>query len=895
MGFIAGTKLGPYEILRPIGAGGFGQVYKARDTRLNRFVAIKVLPEHLSKDPTLAVRFEREAKTLASLSHPHICPVYDVGKENDADFIVMEFLEGLTLAQRLGKGALPIEDALEIGADLADALAAAHRAGITHRDVKPGNVMLTKSGPKLLDFGLAKTHLHAVSFGVQSDAPTAAASLTGQGTILGTLQYMAPEQLEGKESDARTDIFAFGTVLYEMVTGNKPFLGTSAVRLIGSILKDTPKSVSALQPVAPETLDRIVSKCLAKDPEDRWQSARDLGDALRWVDNRSSATNQALPKPKTPTIKWALLLGLVAVALLAGIAIGFPIWNTPRATPSPLRFTIDLPAGDVLMNSDRPAIAISPNGKIPAYVAIRNGVQQLFLHFMDTFDFKPISDTDGAISPFFSSDSEWVGFLTDTGIYKVSVRGGAVVPVAKMGTKTSGAAWSDHGQIAFGFIGTPSPLFQVPEAGGESQPLTQQSSQERTHRWPDFLPGGKSVLFAVSTSNFSWNQAQIVEQELSPAGKRSILVQGATQPRYAASGHLLYAQGGTIMAAPFDGVGGPGTAVPVQDGVQQYASTGAAQYGVSSTGTLVYVAGGLDPERSNLVWVGRTTRQERMLNAEPRSYRNPRISPDGTRVVVTADAGESQLWIYDLAHDTLRRLTPSEGKLSTLGVWSPNSKRVAFASQRDGPQSIYWQLADGSGGVERLTTGERQSPNSFSPDGNLLAIVENTPTDAGRDILIVNLSDKKVLPFLRTLADEGAPMFSPVDGRWLAYSSNVTNRMEVYVRPYPGPGAEHKISKDGGTEPVWNANGRELFFRDGDKMMSVLFDPKSGDPVGKPAVLFEGTYYPTAGSFPNYDVSRDGQQFLMLKPIAPQSSAPTQIHVVVNWFEELKKKVPAKP
>jgi eukaryotic-like serine/threonine-protein kinase len=890
-----GRHLGPYEILSSIGAGGMGEVYRARDTRLNRIVAIKVLPTHLADRFELRERFEREARAIASLNHPHICVLYDIGRQDSIDYLVMEYLEGETLAQRLLKGALPLDEVLQYAIEIADALDKAHRKGVTHRDLKPGNVMITKSGTKLLDFGLAKLKQEVAPANLPlSDLPTAKDRLTAQGTIVGTLQYMAPEQLEGKEVDARTDIFAFGAVVYEMATGKKAFEGKSQASLIAAILEREPPAMSSLQPMTPPALGRGIKKCLAKEPDDRWHAAKDLCDELKWITESGSQVTLV----PTVSAKGFRALGrreliFSGAALLSGAAIsGVAIWNlkpAPAPTPQPVtRTVIDLPQGQQLSGLDNgPVVTLSPDGTHLAYVARQGGTQQIYLRAMDSLGSKPIPDTEGAIEPFFSPDGQWLGFFAGGTLKKVSVSGGASLALSDVGTPR-GASWGSQGMIAFSSTATLA-LQQVPDAGGAPQPLTSPGKGELTHGWPEFMPSGRAVLFAAgSTINFTNSQIAV---QAGGTGERRNLTPAGTQPRYAASGHLIYAQGGSLMAVPFDPqrLTATGAAVPVVEGVLQSASSGAAQYSLSATGSLVYVSGGVQSAQTRLVWVSRNG-AEQPVAAPAHAYQGPRVSPDGRRVAVGIAEQETQVWLYDLSRDTLTRLT-FEGNTNQTPVWTPDGKRIAFISNKEGQQNIFWQLADGSGGLERLTTSEyTDAPVSWSPDGQLLAFFEVNPTTQ-RDIWVLRMGDRKALPFLRTRFNETVPRFSP-DGRWLAYVSDESGRFEIYVQPFPGPGGKWQISTEGGTEPAWNPNGRELFYRSGGKMMAVDITMQPGFAAGKPRMLFEGPYLPTPLTFPNYDVSPDGQRFLMLKPSESAGAAPTQINVVLNWFEELKQKVP---
>ena len=887
-----GRKLGSYQVISLLGAGGMGEVYRARDTRLDRIVAIKVLPRQFANRSDLRERLEREARTIASLNHPHICVLHDIGRQDGVDYLVLEYLEGETLAQRLAKGPLPLEHVLHYAIEIADALDKAHRKGITHRDLKPGNIMLTKSGTKLLDFGLAKLRHEAAPPTPLSELTTVGDPVTEQGMILGTLQYMAPEQVEGKtdQIDARTDIFAFGAVVYEMATGKKAFEGGSQARVIGAILKDDPPSISSLQPRIPAALDRVVKICLAKDPDERWQSASDLRRELRWIAEGGAQNGFSSARDKgKPSASRRILMMALACVLIAAIAT-VALWN--RKSPASLqpvsRFALTLPSGQSLAGisgSRAHSLVISPDGSQIAYVASQSGVQQLFLKLINSLESRPVAGTEGSQMPFFSPDSQWLGFFTGDGkLKKVSVSGGPVVALSDLAKlSVTGASWGLRGEIV---IGTLFGLVQVQATGGTPEPLSTVEAGEGEHIWPEFLPGGDAVVYVQGTP--ANPQVAVYSTK---TRKHHVLAAGS-DPLYSPTGHLLYVLSGVLMAAPFDArrfeITGP--AVPLVEGLMQYSYTASlplsADYSLSTNGTLVYVPGAARTTPLKMVWVNRNGAVQ-PLSAPARAYVMPKISPDGRRIAVGVSDKDSQVWIYDLAQGTLNRLT-FQGTNNTAPLWSPDGKRIAFISNQAGQRNIFWQFADGSGGLERLTTSPSVDiPNSFSPDGKLLAYAE-IDLSTGYDILVIGLGDRKPKPFLQTPRNENVPLFSS-DGRWMAYASDESGRFEIYVVPYPGPGGKWQISTEGGREPAWNRNGRELFYRNGEKMMAVAINTQSGFSASTPKVLFEGRYQTLTSSTPNYDVSADGQRFLMLQA----TEEPAQIDVVLNWSEELKQKVPA--
>ena len=883
MSLTPGARLGHYEIVGLIGAGGMGEVYEARDPRLNRTVAIKVLLEHISNQPEARARFEREAQTIAGLNHPHISTLHDVGRHGDTDFLVMELLEGETLSKRLERGPLPLHLALQYAIEMADALAQAHRHGVTHRDLKPGNIMLTRSGVKLLDFGLAKLRRpqNVSSF---STAPTQA-DVTAEGSILGTLQYMAPEQLEGSEADARTDIFAFGTVLHEMVTGRKAFEGKSRMSLMGSILRDTPPPVSALQPVAPAALNRLIATCLAKEPDDRWQSARDVWRELKWIVESGATKPDVAGSRRVISVGVAASIALVAVVIAAAAA--WTLKPVVFAGRSPVaRVTVTLPPGDQIVDLGVPSLAISPDGSKLAYVGQHGNTRLLYVRAIDSPEANPIPGTEGGSQPFFSPDGQWIGLFAQGKLKKVPVAGGAVQTLCDA-ARGQGASWAAGDTIYFAPFNT-SGLWKVAASGGTPQAVTtlDRSKGEVSHRWPQVLPGGRAVLFTVWTGP-GWDERHLHLQMLE-TGERRVLAQGASTGRYVPSGHLFYSRAEAVMAVPFDlarlHVNGP--PVTLADRVLD---DDGATYGVSDSGMLAYVPASPRRFERRLVWVDAKGNVE-PLSSPPRGYTDPAVSPDGRYAAVTTIGSKDDVWIYDLSRRTLTSLTSTSTGSSQSPTWTPDGKRILYRGTRTGFRNLFWKAVDGSGDEERLTTSEGlQTPTSWSPDGRQVVFLETSPA-TGSDIWVLPLDTRQPHAFLKTVANEDSPRFSP-DGRWLAYSSNESGTDEVYVRPFPGPGGTLPISTEGGREPVWSRNGRELFYRQGEKMLSVSIGPQPVFTVGPARTLFEGRYSFTDTGGAGYDVSVDGR-FLMVQPVEPEQAA-THINVVLNWFNELKRRVPA--
>ena len=919
-----GARLGPYEVVSALGAGGMGEVYRARDTRLDRTVAIKVLPEDLAADPQFRERFDREARAISQLDHPHICALYDVGDQAGTAYLVMQYLEGETLADRLARSAMPLDQALTIAIEVGSALDKAHRAGIVHRDLKPGNIMLTKTGAKLLDFGLAKSSTPILSNAGLSALPTTPPNLTAQGTIVGTFQYMAPEQIEGEEADARSDIFAFGAVLYEMVTGKKAFTGKTHASLISSILKDTPRPIVELEPLTPPLVDHIVARCLAKDPDERWQSAADLTRELRWIhDSGASARAASAPLERrerrgrltigVAAVLAGLVVGIVATMLIARFGTGGSLERSPGVARvlvsiAPAEYLQALPADRTTVEGrpSRTAMAWSPDGRSIVFSAVQDGRQQLYLRVLDQLAATPIPGSDGGSSPFFSPDGRWVGFWSAGALKKGPADGSGPATTICETPLMFGASWGADGTIIFSR--TTEGLWRVPATGGEAQVFNtpDRKQGELKYLLPQILPGDRAVLFTVTHTPLpTWEDVEIVAQSLA-TGDRKVLVHGGADGRYAPSGHLLYLRRGTLMAVPFDleGLEVAGGAVALIADVMQAANTpnessesGGGQFSVSDSGSLLYVPGGIfpDPQRS-IAWVERSGTVQ-PLALPDKAYLSPRLSPDGRRVVVWTQ-GDRNIWVHDLARGTLTRLT-SEAR-NARAIWTPDGTRVTYGSASGGVEVLFSRPSDGSGPAERLATSDfQQAASSWSPDGQTLAYSEQR-SPLAYDIWALPLSgDRQPRPILQTRFNEAYPDFSP-DGRWLAYASDESGRSEVYVQPYPGPGPRQQVSTDGGTAPAWSRDARELFFTTAQtaggqatptKMMVVPVTVRPTFSAGAPRMLFQGRYGASAAIRP-YDVTADGRRFLMVQQKERPVISVSNMVLVQNWFEELKARVP---
>jgi serine/threonine-protein kinase len=885
-----GERLGPYELLAPLGAGGMGEVYRARDTRLGRDVAIKVLPAHLSASPELRRRLEREAKAVSQLNHPHICTLHDIGREGETGFLVMEYLEGETLAHRLEKGPLPLEQAVRTAAEIADALDKAHRQGIVHRDLKPGNVMLTKSGAKLLDFGLAKLREPgpAAEAGAESALPTEARPLTEEGKIVGTYPYMAPEQLEGEKADARTDIFAFGAVLYEMVTDQRVFEGKSRASLIAAIMSSEPRPVSELQPMSPLLLDRVVQRCLAKDPDERWQSAADLADELKWISEgvmEAAHTTEASLRPRNrERAAWAMLSIVLAAALALSLLWSrLPFHRAPPPEAAVMRALIELPSDAPLaLGTTAPigypntAVALSPDGTQLVYVGESKGGTQLYRRAMGSLEVAPIPGTEGAIHPFFSPDSRWLGFLTNDKVKKVSLEGGAPTTLSETRAPLR-ATWTRQGLIYFGdnegFV-----VARVPASGGQTIHLT-----DLTHgiQFGEVLPDGQAALVESLSGGIGYDFKDILALSLETLETKHLLTQGY-DPRYLPAGHLLFTRSGTLHVVAFDvhrleTVGSP---VPLVSGLSTTSLTpGVTQYAVSGGGRLIYLPGA-DQSRGRLAWVDRKGRIE-FLPAPERTYGTLDLTSRGERLAIHVADVNDYVWIYDVPREVGRKL-PLKGP-GGWPVWASDGRTLAVTETLVSGRTLRASV-DGTDASEVVSSCPFGFASDWSPDISVLA-VNCVPAAGLAQVGFLRPEAGGQIEWWRSEAHEFGASFSP-DGRWVAYASNRTVQNEIWVRSFPYGETERQFSIDGGDKPLWAESGH-LFYRKGNRLMGsrVSLGPElSWDP---PRPVFETDFINTPGR--SYDVSPDGQRLLVVKRTREPNR--TKLHVVHNWFEELKEKM----
>ena len=934
MSLTPGARLGPYEITAQIGVGGMGEVYRATDTNLARQVAIKVLPESMAADAERLARFDREAKTLAALNHPNIAAIYGLERSDVRTALVIELVEGPTLADRIAHGAIPVDETLAIAKQIAEALEAAHAQGIVHRDLKPANIKVKTDGTvKVLDFGLAKA-LEAPDEPVArldlTASPTlASARLTMAGVILGTAAYMAPEQAKGRAVGRTADIWAFGCVLYEMLTGRAAFEGDDVTELVAAVVRAEP-DWTRLPDATPAMLRALLRHCLDKDPRRRWQDAASLRIGIEDA-MATPAENAAVVRGRQPA-KWSLpvIAGMTALASAAIAALA--VWNLRPEPPTAVvnRVLINVsPAREVARALSFPnarpfrnAIALSPDGQTLVFAGTPNEApgdtprapRRLYRRAMDRLEATPIEGTEGAESPFFSPDGQWVGFwrgeATGLGdLRKVPLDGGPSVTLARL-PLPGGISWGAHGRIVFAtHVG--GGLWHVPDSGGTPEELTVADANKGDfgHRLPHVLPDGKAVLFTVKKSPNQWEDSQVVVRSL-VTGEQTLLVDRAADARYVASGHLVYARMGTLLAQPFDlrGLAVTGEAIAVVDNVMQDVNTrfvignsGATQFSVSAAGTLAYLPGGVSPPGTYVpVWMDRRG-QEQSIDVPRLVGPGPRVSPEGTRIAFSSMTGPGELAVFEVERGTFSVLAPG-----SLPVWHPDGQRLAYTGPRGNLLSI---AADGSGAPQELThfddeavAGRRvQFASSWSPDGKTLAFDQQDRLAGiiNRDIWMMSSegATPSVRAFAATSADESQTVFSP-NGRYVAYTSNLSGRQEVYVQPYPGPGKREVISANGGTQPVWT--GRELLYWETGTMTKLMAVDVAFDPAfraGRPRVVLEWmtSRYPPGAGPRAFDVTPDGKRFLMIQQRDDASQPPmTHIVLVQNWFEELKRRVRAR-
>jgi Tol biopolymer transport system component/predicted Ser/Thr protein kinase len=876
-----------------------GEVYKARDTRLDRTVAIKVLPGELTSRNESRQRLEREARSISRLSHPHICTLYDIGHQDATDFLVMEYLEGETLQQRLQRGPLPTAQLLQHGVEITDALEKAHRQGIIHRDLKPGNIMLTKSGAKLLDFGLAKLRTEPVLAGLtKTEAPTVE-NLTEEGALAGTLQYMAPEQLEGGEADARTDIFALGLVLYEMATGRPAFTGKSKASLIAAILSSEPEPINSLQHATPPALDRVVKKCFAKNADDRWQSAADLATELRWLGEAGSQAGSAGPAVGRPKSRERVAWVLTAVLLVLAAAFGVGYFRRAPKQERAMHFSIAVP----FPVRD---LALSPDGRFLAFIAPMpsRGGNLLWLHEIGSTTTASVTNAEGASYPFWSPDSRSIGFFADGKLKRIEAAGGPaqVLCDAPFGR---GGAWNRDGVIVFapnpGGPGPSGGLVRVSAAGGAVTPVTEipatnPHSANSSHRWPSFLPDGKHFVYSSVDFVDPRTEATAIYVAALDSKEQRRLVTSISNAIYVPPGYLAFSRSGTLMAQRFDAdrLQLTGDPFAVANDVEYLSTVARAVFSASQEGTLVYQTGS-SAMSSQLQWFDRNGRRLAAVGA-PAGYANPRISPDGTKVALDIDDPQSfgvDVWIVDLRHGTPSRFTFANQDQTP--IWSPDGGRILWLSQRGGGLNIYVKSVTGSRTEDAIFTPPSpyvfvRAPNDWSRDGRWLLYTQSRSDWTQQMWTLPITGEQKPNPFVHSQSSEKEGQFSP-DGRWVAYASNESGRWQVYVAPFPGPGGKYQVSTNGGQQPRWRRDGKELFFLSPDKkLMAVPAKVGATFEFGEPAVLFQTRAREPLSSEEifTYDVSPDGQRFLINVNLEQADSPP--VSIVLNWRDELRRK-----
>ena len=878
-----GQTLSHYKITSKLGEGGMGEVYRATDTKLNRDVALKVLPEAFAADRERMARFSREAQVLASLNHPNIASIYGLEDSEDKHALVLELVEGETLAERIQKGAIPLEESLKIALQMAEALEAAHEKGIIHRDLKPANVKITPEGKvKVLDFGLAKALEDEIPAADLTHSPTRTDQMTNVGVIMGTAGYMSPEQARGQAVDKRTDIWAFGCVLYEVLTRKQVFGGHTMTDILGAIVHKEP-DWEALPERTPQGIPKLLHRCLEKDPHDRLHH---IADARIEIVHATQEPLEA-PSPAQPaaaTWSW-IILGAGITALLASGVITWSFWQDPAPAPVK-RLTLNLPSDYDPRTPGGYRMVVSPSGQDLVYLGWDKGVGRIYHRRLDQTETRALAGTEGASRPFVSPDGKWVGFQADDQLKRVPLAGGTPQVICDVtDLHVLGATWGPDGDIIFGTKG-PGGLYQVSAQGGTPHNITtpNEKENEREHTFPQFLPGGKAVVFDVRTGGGATSGTPLGILSLETGKWRKVLQGG--YPIYSPSGHLLY-KASTFpmvnMAVRFDVDRLEVTGEPVRLGTLE----GINDFVVLPDGTLIYFQ---PPQSSDPVWVDRQGHVE-PLTTPSRVASVPRLSPDGHHLALNLGGlGAREIWTLEIARGILSPLVqePSGGP-----VWTPDGKELTFSLKiRPGLRTLFQTSADGSGEPAQLIPDREPGrvshlPCSWSPDGKVLAYIHRT-SPVSHDIWLLPLGAKPE-PFLATPAQEIQPAFSP-NGRWLAFTSDRSGRNEVYIAPYPGGEAMEQISPAGGSEPMWARESGELFYRSEDKVMVVTIETNPSLQVGAPRLLFEGSYARAvfAISPANYDVTPDGQRFVMV----PEKRILNQLQVIVNWFEELKRLVP---
>jgi len=867
-----------------------GEVYRARDTRLERTVAIKILPARLSSDAAHKQRFEREAKAISSLNHPHICVLHDIGHQDGIDYLVMECVEGETLAKRLEKGPIPLEQVLKFGMQVADALDRAHRSGVVHRDLKPGNIMLTLTGAKLLDFGLAKPAVPLTTGATLTAAATQTTPATREGTIVGTFQYMSPEQVEGKELDGRSDIFSLGAVLYEMLTGLRAFQGKSQLSVASAILEKEPAPISTVKPLTPPALDHVIRRCLTKDPEERWQTARDVGLELKWIAEAGSQSGAAARLKEGNRNSQRPMTAALAVIAAAAMTLGVLYARRPAPDARVARAYIrPMPDSSFIFTGTAAGFALSPDGRLLAYVASTpDGKSVMWVRPIDSSQAQPLAGTDGATYPFWSPDSRFIGFFAGGKLKKIESSGGPPFTICDA-SDGRGATWNRDGDILL----TPTvnaSLFRVSSSGGPLIQVTtlDASKVETTHRWPFFLPDGRHFLYFTG-SVFSPRDTLTNSIMLgSLDSKESKLLLHSHANAIYTSGHILFLRQFTLMAQPFDtrSLQLTGDPIPIADPVQEGRSVAKGVFSASEDGLLTYVEGASGADRQ-LEWFDRNGKQVGTIPGAD-AYAGVRVSPDGKKIAYYLDSSGYDVWNYDLARGVKTPMTfgSGSGQGNLYPVWSPDGRRIVYTSYRNGKYGLYLKASDGSGSEELLldAVDRIRFSTDWSPDGKFLTYIEGA--QGGWAIWMLPFDGERK-PYLFRKSDfaEREASFSS-DGKWVAYCSNESGEYRVYAVPFPGPGGKWQVSPGGGCGPRWRRDGKEIFYLSSDNKMMATEVKATGSSleVGATHALFGTRPY---GVFGRFDVSADGQRFAIPYEAGQPSAAIT---LVVNWPAALKKK-----